>query len=365
MASASPTSTPTQAGARPDATSSERVDGARESGHVVAVKLEELDGIARQMATAIAEARGAQRALTGALQKLEPALAETVSEPDAAALRSALTELEEHSRVERQFIVDEHDRFLASILGEHEQTVLELQAERDALKSELATVRGEQSSSEAATLPPEADVASGPPDPEALAIEDLRLRLERVNKTVDRLTEEREQAREALKRLQTQRDAAQAALEQIHRERREQGIDPRYASASTVAPVQRGAAGAAKAVAPSRPSRVPTFRPPPSEPLELNDIGGTSGVQAKRPGIDSVPPLELRGAVTSPPRRQTAPPGDVASVLGPSALAQASRPPLLKRKPDPTKRPLVDYSFTSGDVETEHLGGTSSRPPRR
>lgn len=356
--SASPTSTSSKT-TEPFGASSSEDNAVRGHRRQVDAKLEELEGIARQMALAIAETRDAQQAFAEALKEVPPANPEPPraqeDQQEVAALKRALSELQERSRQERQFIVEEHDRFLSSILDEHERTVLELQVERDALRSELAGVR---SSSEAETLPPAASALTGPPDPEALAIEDLRLRLERVNKTVDRLTEEREQAREALKRLQAQRDAAQAALEQIHRERRGQGAELRAAgltSLSSPPPVKSGGAVPTESTSSTRPSRLPTLRPRP-EPVALKHVPEPSAASGLAQ-TDSVPPLELRGAVTGPPRR-------TAAREGASILSQASRPPLLKRKPDPTERPLVDYSFTGGDIEAEHLGA-SSRPPRR
>jgi hypothetical protein len=41
--------------------------------------------------------------------------------------------------------------------------------------------------------------------------------------------------------------------------------------------------------------------------------------------------------------------------------------PALKQKPDPTSRPLIDYSLGEGGVQSELLEGArlSSKPPRK
>lgn len=99
--------------------------------------------------------------------------------------------------------------------------------------------------------------------------------------------------------------------------------------------------------------RPPSFRAPPALRLDDGELDTT-----------------LRGAWTPAP-----PALDAVVTRSPWPVSAASLPPeaspvlpLLKRKPDPTTRPLIDYSLGEGGVESELLEGAklrSSKPPRK
>jgi type II secretory pathway pseudopilin PulG len=201
---------------------------------------------------------------------------------------------------------------------------------------------------------PAGAVKSEPPgarEADALVLEELKQRLERVTRTVDRLTEERQQARVALERLQAQRDAAQRALEQLHRERRDV-----WGEAIGAAPAEEKAPSADGEL--GRPSRAPTFRPPPPEqPLALPELTNEWEKElSSSPGAaltPSAPPRELRTAITGP-----APRGDAASRPEPpraatDASAARPSPPRPASRPEQVRPSLGAYSLRGGEVGLE------------
>ncbi|HYP86910.1 MAG TPA: hypothetical protein VEQ59_02130 [Polyangiaceae bacterium] len=160
-----------------------------------------------------------------------------------------------------------------------------------------------------------------------------------------------------------------------------------------------GAHGPSTLPPPPRPStRPPTFHPPPALRLDDSELDvtlhGRSSAplppapmprftpsqlpaasasvfprETTRPGVGGPKPSEAMPRPSfGPPPATTRPPWPVSA----ASLPPGATPPLpaLKRKPDPTTRPLVDYSLGEGGVASETLEGAklttnSSQPPRK
>ena len=216
-------------------------------------------------------------------------------------------------------------------------------------------------------------------------------------------------AREALARAQTQRDEAQALAEKRERER-----DELRAEASRL----RAHLGTHRSTSSAPPppvtsSRPPSFPPPMTLQLDAGELDSTLHTRSPYPRPPSVrpqwapPPTELEVAVNPPDRvstaeafpRETTRPGvgpkpseppppsfgpppsgwtppppspDSSQAARPVVISAASLPPglpppALKQKPDPTTRPLIDYSLGGDGVLSETLEGAriSSKPPRK
>ena len=220
-------------------------------------------------------------------------------------------------------------------------------------------------------------------------------------------------AREALTRAQTQRDEAEASAEQRKRERDELRAEASqlrarlgtHRSASTVPPP------------PVTSSRPPSFRPPPMLQLDAGELDATLHTrrpsqrpptvastptpppaarlraldaahpvstaeafprESTRPGVGGPKPSEPPPPPSfgPPPSGWTPPPPapEPSQASRPAVISAASLPPglpnqhpPLKQKPDPTTRPLIDYSLGGDGVLSETLEGArlSSKPPRK
>jgi len=231
------------------------------------------------------------------------------------------------ARGDREFLIEEQDRFLLGLLEEHEQTVTRVLAERDEaferLEQQLRQVRETPTTSARRTNPGLGDASPPVPSVRPAPRED-------IDKNVEKLLAERERSREVLRRLQQQRDEAQQALAEVTKER------DRYLSE----------------LARIAPGRVAV----PRQLISPEDARRT---------VPAVPHLATRTTDPSPPEadgigeRMTAPPGtDLSAVI---ALSRPSPPAgipavkwALKRKPDPTSQPLGGYSLQGGaDADEE------------
>jgi len=154
---------------------------------------------------------------------------------------------------------------------------------------------------------------------------------------------------------------------------------------------------------PAQPgSRPPSFRPPPALRLDVAELDTALYTRAPtpppaqavpppptasqfprestRPGVGGPKPSEAppRPSFGPPPSGWTPPTAEnTPTERPPRPISAASLPsdsvgalPVLKRKPDPSTRPLVDYSLGEGGVQSETLEGArittkSSKPPQR
>jgi hypothetical protein len=297
------------------------------------------------------------------------------------ALKNRVTLLEQslqrahiEAQRERSYILDQQDAFIAAMMEDHEQVVLELRRDIDALRNRPSqrptSMTGE---SLPAAAEPETDTG-------------VREELEAARKLIDKLVGDRERTRETLLKVQAQRDEAQAALVEISRESRPS--QPRISDAMQKAIPQVSAAQALSRSAPTLPPPEAAARasatpqaPPVSAPLPAVLTGiprdGSARpsspytARPKAPELSLTPrdfadhrlaqaPEELRGALHPPSsssgaftevERHTPP--------GPPSVAPATA------TPTPSGRP-GGYSLTNS-VAPEHVAGAPrvSRAPRR
>jgi hypothetical protein len=330
------------------------------------------------------------RALLGSAKDQQVSLTERVAE-----LEQALAEQEQEAARQRQFLTDQHDDFLAALMEEHEQALADHDAETQTtrISAEVSELARSLARAEAARSQAESDC---------------------------------QRARDALAKAQTQRDEAQARADKRERERDELRAEASQLRARLGA--QRPFSTAPPPPVASRPA---SYRPPPELALDTGELDSTLPVRAPTPRVANVvprfmPPRAPRvgAALTPSPPSPTAEESAPAAV-GPSALefprestrpgvggpkpsepppppsfgpspssgwtpvppapdsslsprpavvSAASQPPglaalrpALKQKPDPTTRPLTDYSLGEDGVSTETLEGVrlSSKPPRK
>jgi hypothetical protein len=325
-----------------------------------------------------------------------------------AQLELALDRARKEFERERAFLIDQQDTFLVKLLDEQEAELKRRDVDLDTLRGRLAELERR----ELVTMPPPLVslpslepakvqlVEHSQPLEGAGSALDLAERAE-LERSVQKLAEDRERARETVARLQAQRDEAQSAvvriskerddaLQQIHRLKSELG-GPRIplSSRPPAAESRRDSARSlistaaltldqlemearlnrptapSPASSPSASSQIPSspasprahaissvLSPPRSNPNASPIPSRLSPPPARLspiPARHSPPPEELRRAITSPPSMQS---------------AASSRPPL-KQKPDASTRPLVGYSLSTESIEAEELEGArlSSKPP--
>jgi hypothetical protein len=366
----------------------------------------------QQLGNGVGGAREANESLTIELEGLRDLLG--VASERQQIFERKISELErvldrtrqEHAR-ERVFLIDQQDLFLVKLLDEQELELKKRDVELDALRAKLAELEHDElenapplsarpSNAEATPLiqPENSAGAAG-------AEQDLAERAE-LERTAQRLAEDRERARETVLRLQMQRDEAQnavvrigkerdEALHEIHRLRSELGgpripLSTRPPSGeirrdSNPARVHAGAPTLAQLEAEARfgqqSSKVPgsssgslsspfasaasdstnaqpissILSPPPSNPHELPIPSRLSPPPLRlSPSPASLPPEELRRALTGP------------SSVRPSADNRAP----LEQKQATSTRPTGGYSLGTGDVEPERLEAApqrTSNPP--
>jgi hypothetical protein len=216
-----------------------------------------------------------------------------------------------------------------------------------------------------------------------------------LERTAQKLAEDRERARETVQRLQAQRDEAQSvvtrvtrerdeALAQIHRLKSELG-GPRIPLSTRPPPVESRKPEPASSKAPLSASKIPTNeltldtleidarlnRPSVRAPqLDVPMVSASPALKptAPAPAISSIVTPPRSNPLAAPPSARLSPPPDElrraltsSPVLQP--LGASSRPPL-KQKPDVSTRPLVGYSVNDESVEVEQLEGVRlSKPP--
>lgn len=363
----------------------------------------------QQLGNGVGGAREANESLTLELEGLRDLLGaaserQRIFERKLAELELVLDRTRKEHAQERAFLIDQQDLFLVKLLDEQELELKQRDGELAALRARLAEPEeGGHASRDEAALAPTLPQASAPPAPVRLALLDRpaeaasselewaeRAELER---TAQKLAEDRERARETVARLQTQRDEAQNAVARIAKERDEALYEihrlkselggPRIPLSTRppsgeVRPISSSARaqGAflslgqldieARLDQPVEPASVPASSSRVAQPISsvLNpprDHARSSPIPSRLSpppsrlspppsARNSPPPEELRRALTSPA----------------STPAKGTSQPALKQKPDPSTRPLVGYSLGTGSVEPERLEGAervSSQPP--
>lgn len=363
----------------------------------------------QQLGTSVGGAREANESLTTELEALRTMLGGASEQQLLLQVKIEQLELvldrtrKEHER-ERTFLIDQQDTFLVKLLDEQEVELNRRDADLEVLRGRVAELERRQ----LVTIPP--PLVSLPsleapllpqlePTPSLSPPSDLE-RAERaeLERTAQKLAEDRERARETVSRLQTQRDEAQStvariskerdeALQLIHRLKAELG-GPRIPLSTRPPPVdsrrdsaQARALGAARTL--DQLEMEALLNPPSAPHASLNPPSAPDAAAAapRVPPISSVlnpprsnpdaaplhtrlspPPTRLSPA----PSRHSPPPEELRRALtnAPAMQSSASSRPPLKQKPDASTRPLVGYSVGNESIEAEHLEGVrlSSKP---
>lgn len=355
----------------------------------------------QHLGSGVGGAREANELLMHELEALRDTLGaaneqQLLSKQKIFTLEQALDRARNDEESGRQFLIEQQDAFIVDLLDEQEGELARRDQELEMLRERLAEV--ERRSLE--TVPPpnvNARVSARVPAALAAVVDDDTLAFDRaeraeLERTTQKLAEDRERARETVRRLQTQRDEAQSAVTRITQER-DEALQQIHRLKSELGGPRIPPSTRPPAVEPRKPD-LASVRPPgvvtPQlnlDPVELGSPVGdpkVSSPQLRVPSSSSAsaalrptepgPPIS---SVMSPPRsnplaapmlpRFSPPPQQLRSTLTSSPalqpLASSSRPPL-RQKPDASTRPLVGYSLNDDSVEAEQLEGVRlSKPP--
>ncbi|MEI9942111.1 MAG: hypothetical protein WDO69_33265 [Pseudomonadota bacterium] len=354
----------------------------------------------QQLGNGVGGAREANESLTLELEGLRDLLGaaserQQIFERKIAELELVLDRTRKEHAQERVFLIGQQDLFLVKLLDEQELVLKQRDSDLETLRGRLAELERRDQIALAPTLvqpsTPPAAVAQLELERSVSSGLDRAERAE-LERTAQKLAEDRERARETVARLQAQRDEAQSAvarisqerddaLYEIHRLKSELG-GPRL-PLSTRPPTSEirrdSSAGRAQALSQlGLEARLGRPTAPPSSPISNTVIESLespmiSSILNPPPGNPhaspipsrlSPPPSRLSSPLPSPPASQ--PPEELRRALTSSASSQPTdnRSPL-KQKPDASTRPLIGYSLGTGSIEPERLEGAAqlSNPP--
>ncbi len=367
----------------------------------------------QQLGNGVGGAREANESLTLELEGLRDLLGaakeqQQILERKIAQLELVLDRTRKEHAQERLYLIDQQDLFLVKLLDEQELELKQRDGDLDTLRGRLAELerRGPLS-----LPPPVVQLPAVSPstlrlseleEPTSAVSEQERAERAELERTTQKLAEDRERARETVARLQAQRDEAQTAvarigkerddaLHEIHRLKSELG-GPRIPMStrpppsetrrdSTSGRVQTGLLGldqlenalVAQALA---PGNRPTSPAPANSPIassasdspQRQPISSILSPPRSNPHASPIPsrlsPPPARLSPT-PAARNSLPPEELRQALtGPSsAQPSADSRPALKQKPEASTRPLIGYSLGTGSVETERLEGAAQLSP--
>ncbi len=398
------------------AQSDERVQAALAASARAEASLSGLFRAIQHLGTGVGGAREANELLMHELEALRDMLGaaneqQLAFKQKVAMLEQALDRARKDGNRDRDFLTDQHDAFIVDLMDEQEGELAKRDRDLDILRGRLSEI---ENRSTIPTVPPQTADARGAAGVKvAVRVEDEGSALDRaeraeLERTAQKLAEDRERARETVQRLQTQRDDAQSAvaritkerddaLQQIHRLKSELG-GPRIPLSSRPPPVEsrkpdptptKPQSGVSKNAGaeltldnleiderlnhpfvsaqqlnvPQPYSLSPSATQKPTAPAPPMSSSATP--PRSNPMNSSVTPPRSNPVAVSMPPRPTQPPDELRRALTSSPTLQplgaSSRPPL-KQKPDASTRPLVGYSHES--VEAEQIEGVRlSKPP--
>ncbi len=385
----------------------------------------------QNLGSGVGGAKEANESLTHELEALRDMLSTANEQQMAfkqkvALLEQALDRARKDNERERAFLIEQQDAFIVTLMDDQEIVLRARESDLETLRGRVAEferrgpstlaplaasaslppARAERSSPSAASSP----VASSAPSSSASDIE--RAERAELERTAQKLAEDRERARETVQRLQAQRDEAQGAVARISKERdealqavhrlkaelggpristRPPSAESRRDSASFRSPSSPGdlltldglemEARLTRPVTPSQPGFAAASSSQPGMPASSTSQPSLPPVSSSKPAINSVlspprsnpnaAPLPTRlspppSRLSPPPPKRSPPPEELRRALtNPPLSSTSSSRPALKQKPDPSTRPLVGYSMGNESVETEHIEGVrlSSKPP--
>ena len=400
-----------------------------------------LNGLFRSiqnLGSGVGGAREANESLTQELEALRDMLGAANEQQMAfkqkvALLEQALDRARKETERDRAFLIEQQDAFLVILIDEQEAELSRRDSDLETLRGRVAElerrdpiVKIREPIAAPRVVTPSQVATIAPPRPEGITLTSAasvtppssdmdRAERAELERTAQKLAEDRERARETVQRLQAQRDEAQAAvaritkdrddaLQQVHRLKAELG-GPRISTRPPSPESRRDSASFRVASQPgdiltleglelearlARPvsSSQPTL--PAASSSQPGLVASSSAEPSLPPGSSTKPNAAPISSVLNPPRsnpatssplptrlsppptrlspppsaRNSQPPEELRRALtNPPASSPTSSKPMLKQKPDPSTRPLVGYSMGNDSVETEHVR-LSSKPPR-
>ena len=323
-----------------------------------------------------------------------------------AELESVLDRTRREYASERAFLIDQQDAFLVKLLDEQEGELRRRDGELDTMRAKLAELERAGS----VTLAPRpVELATAPTIPIELARPNLpdesapseQERAERaeLERTAQKLAEDRERARETVARLQAQRDDAQSAVSRISKERDDALYEihrlkselggPRIPLSTRPPPAEtRRDSASARAHMAGLPLNQLDTEGRPSRPIAQSSPFASSTASAESQEAQPIssilsPPLgsphasPIPSRLSAPPprvsppplARNSLPPEELRRALTGSASTQTSASqPAPQKKPEASTRPLGGYSMGNDSVAPERLEApaqlTSKPPPR-
>lgn len=393
-----------------DNSSDQHFRAAVDAGSRAGSSLTELSKIVAELSGGLSGAKQANEQLVHELSTLRAMLGSANEQQLALRHRNALLEqevmtIQSAAERERQFLTEQHDDFLAAILEEHEEALQARTSQDDTrrMSSDVSDLAQKLVQTESARSSAENECARAR---EALAKaqaqrDEAQSRAEKRERERDELRAEASQLRA---RLGTHRSMSTtppppvvssrppsfrppAAL-QLDAGELDATLPPRTSSPRwpslkprlTTPPAELERAvytprpnltPPPSAVSPSKPASAPTAEPFPHESTRPG-VGGPKPSEPPPPPSFGPPPS---GWTPPPPAPE---PNNAAQAVTapaprPAVISAASMPPgmpnlrPLKQKPDPTTRPLIDYSLGGDGLLSETLEGVrlSSKPPKK
>ncbi len=384
---------------------------ALDAGSRAGSSLSELSKMVAELSGGVVGARQANEQLVQELSTLRAMLGSANEQQLAlrhrmALLEQQLAQTEIEAAREREFLTNQHDDFLAALLEEHEEALLARDSQGDTarMSADVSDLAQQLVQAESARLQAETECARAR---EALSRaqaqrDEAQARAEKRERERDELRAEASQLRA---RLGTHRSvsttppppvtssrppsfrppvALQLDAGELDSTLHTRSSSPRLPSVKprlTPPPAELARAVYAPRSANLTPPpslKLPaSTQPPPNAAVSSARTAAAFPRESTRPGVGGPKPSEPPPPPSfgPPPSGWTPPasepePGVAARRVVISAASSPNIPsqrPLLKQKPDPATRPLIDYSLGGDGVLSETLEGArlSSKPPRK
>jgi len=387
---------------------------ALDAGARAGSSLSDLSQIVRDLSSGLSGAKQANEQLVQELSTLRAMLG-SASEQQLG-LRHQLAQLEQElaqtkslAEQERRFLADQHDDFLSALLDEHEEALREAtEGDTRRMSHEVSALSHRLAQAETARQLAETEQTRAR---EALAKahtqrDEAQARAEKLERERDELRAEASLLRA---RLGTHRTASTVPPPPVVS--RPPSFRPPPALQLDAGELD-STLYARSAASPRLPSVIPRFPPAPpelqsavvstarplsaarsltpaasgsrasaapiSEPSSSSTTAREFPRESTRPGVGGPKPSHPPSVAPPPPDFGPPPSGwtpvPPAPAPRPAVFSAASMPPsapgqrpVLKQKPDPTTRPLIDYSLGGDGLPSETLEGVrlTSKPPRK
>jgi hypothetical protein len=382
-----------------------------DAGSRAGSSLSELSKIVAELSGGLSGAKQANEQLVRELTTLRAMLGSANEQQLALRHKNALLEQElaavqSAAQREREFLTEQHDDFLAALLEEHEEALAARGSQDDTrrMSSEVSDLAQKLVQAESARVAAENEC-------------------QRAREALSKLQAQRDEAQARAEKRERERDELRAEASQLRARlgtHRSMSTTPPPPVVSSRPPSFRPPKALllddseldstlhARSSSPRLPSVKPRLTPPPAElagavytprhltpppPQVSANAPSSANTPSSAPTAEAFPRESTRPGVGGPKPSEPPPPpsfGPPPSGWTPvppapepePAKAPAPRPPVisaasmppgmsslrpLKQKPDPTTRPLIDYSLGGDGVLSETLEGArmSSKPPRK